>query len=189
MGWTFKLHAAVAGGLSVSMLTVAMVTALPGITAVPGAHTLALVGIACLFPLFLAGQVRLVRARATKATTWLALLCLPAAVRAALVVLVGGGFALSFLSIAWSANLQDPEIRDGRYYAFDTHRGVRETVEVSRSQYESALTADTVVMLATPAVFLAVAAGAVLVAGELRRSPVAVGGGAPRRPGGAYVQA
>ncbi|MFE2143666.1 hypothetical protein ACFXA3_18345 [Streptomyces sp. NPDC059456] len=194
MGWTFKLHAAVAGGLSALMVAVAAVTALPGITAVPGAHGLALVGIACVFPLFLAGQVRLLRARCTKATAWLALLCLPVAVRAALVVLVGGGFALSFLSIAFSADLQEPEVRDGHYYAFDTSRGVRTTVEVSRGRYESALAAEQLVMLAGPAAFLAVAAGAALVAGELGRSPVAVGGGAPRRAGGGgetppYVQA
>lgn len=179
MGWTFKLHAAVAGALSAIMLAVAAVTALPGIPAVPGARGLALVGIACTFPLFFAGLVRMVRARSTKATARLAFLCLPVAVRAALAVLIVGGFALSFLDIARSGDLQEPEARAGHYYAFDTDPGVRATVEVSRSQYESALTAEELVMLAVPAVLLAAAAGAALVAGELRRSPVAVGGGAP----------
>ncbi|MFE2284207.1 hypothetical protein ACFXDJ_08540 [Streptomyces sp. NPDC059443] len=175
MRWSFKAHAAFAGGLSSLLLLAAAIRALlPGDVALPGARPLMVAGFACVFPLFSVAIVRMTRVRSTRAMNALALRRLPVAVRTGLGVLFIGGIALSFAASARTGGLSDAEVRDGRYYALDDARPTHHVIEISRRQYEASRAAEEQAGLAGAAAFLGAAAGLALLGGELRRGPAAV---------------
>ncbi|MEV7859059.1 hypothetical protein AB0O86_09550 [Streptomyces hirsutus] len=168
MGWSFKVHGGVAAGLGAVLMVLAGLTWLPGtLLLIEEGGLLALI-VVLLFPILMAAAVRLLLARADKAQVWQALRCLPGKVQAGLAVLVLSGMAMMFLSMGREGNLQSAEVRDGKYFAFDTT--ARGTVELSRERYQAVLEADQRSMLTIPGVVLVGAACAVLAAGELRRA-------------------
>ncbi|MFB7046720.1 hypothetical protein ACFCZ5_19330 [Streptomyces microflavus] len=69
-----------------------------------------------------------------------------------------------------SRGLQQPEARDGRYFALDTMSSERATVEILKSCYQALELGGSRSMLAVPAVLLVGAAYLVLAAGEVRRA-------------------
>ncbi|CAM5519603.1 hypothetical protein [Streptomyces hirsutus] len=168
MGWSFKLHGGVAAGLGAVLLPLAWLTWLPGTLPLLDGRWLLPLNVVVVFPTVMAALARLVLARADKAQVWQALRCLPGKVQAGLAVLVLSGMAMMFLSMGREGNLQSAEVRDGKYFAFDTT--ARGTVELSRERYQAVLEADQRSMLTIPGVVLVGAACAVLAAGELRRA-------------------
>ncbi|MFE3740796.1 hypothetical protein [Streptomyces sp. NPDC059134] len=138
---------------------------------------------ALLFPIFVAALVRLILTGADRHSVWIAFRCLPAKVQAALGALVVSGVVLLLFNTAGTSNLQAPEVKDGRYFAFDTTPHARGTIEVSHSQYVAVLKSDQRNMLAIPGLLFAGAAYLVFAAGELRRADLGVrAGAAGKRP-------
>ncbi|MFG2758299.1 hypothetical protein [Streptomyces wuyuanensis] len=172
MGWSFKLHAGIAAGLSGVLLLLAALTWLPGTLPLTGSKWPVVTVVVLLFPIFIAAVVRGILTRADKHSIWLAFRCLPGKAQAALGALVISGVVLMIFSTAGETNLQAPEMKDGRYFVFDTTPYARGTIEVSRSQYIAVLESDQRSMLAIPGLLFAGAAYAVLAAGELRRADV-----------------
>ncbi|WP_330298270.1 hypothetical protein [Streptomyces sp. NBC_00503] len=163
MGWSFKLHGALAGSLSAIAVLLGALTFLPGRPVAPGWWRLAVVA---AIPLLAAALVRIMLTRTDRGTRWLAFRCLPGTVQMGLAALLLGGAVL--VGLGSSNPLQDPRIVDSRYYAWESHSRI--TREVSRSTYEAVAADQTrLFSLGMPAVMLAAAAGLVLVAGELRR--------------------
>ncbi|MFB7585962.1 hypothetical protein [Streptomyces sp. NPDC056169] len=178
MRTSFKVHAALAGGLSALMLLVAALTLLPGRLPLPSPRTLAAVGFASLFPVIGTAVLRGMASGADRSRQWSAFRCLPSRVQLTAGVLFGAGMLVSFVAITvGEGSLQDPEARDGRHYAFDTARGHRGTVEIGAEEYAELRESTQGAALAIPGTMLAGAAIMVLICGELRRADDAVAGG------------
>ncbi|MEV3933854.1 hypothetical protein [Streptomyces sp. NPDC049944] len=152
------------------LLSLAMVTWLPGTLPLAGSQWPMVAIAVFLFPIFIAALVRMLLSRADRHSMWLAFRCLPGKVQAALGALVISGVTLMFFSTVGGGNWQAPETKDGRYFVFDTTPGARGTIEVSHSQYEAVLESDQRFMLAIPGMLFAGAAYVVFAAGELRRA-------------------
>ncbi|WP_328725248.1 hypothetical protein [Streptomyces sp. NBC_00259] len=168
MGWSFKLHGGIAAGLSTVLLLLAGLTWLPGTLPLTGSKWPVAIIAALLFPTFMAALVRIIRSGADRHTVWLAFRCPPAKVQAGLGALAIAGVVLTLPSD--EGNLQAPEMKGDRYFAFDTAPYARGAIEVSRSQYVAVLESDQRSMLAIPGTLFAGAAYVVLAAGELRRA-------------------
>lgn len=164
MGWSFKLHGALAGLLSAIAALVGALTFLPGGPVLPGSWRVPFVA---GFPLLIAATLRIMLTRTDRSTRWLAFRCLPTAAQAALAALALGGAVLTGLS---GDHFQNPRIVEGRYYVFDTSHHARSRLEVSRGAYEAAAANEERTFLGVSAGLLAAAAGLALAAGELRRS-------------------
>ncbi|MBL3670303.1 hypothetical protein JL475_30875 [Streptomyces sp. M2CJ-2] len=170
MGWSFKVHGGVAAGLGAVLLVLAGLTWLPGVLPLAKAGWL-LALIAVLFlPIVISAVARLFLARVDKSLAWQAFRCLPGWVRMGLAVLILSGVVMTFFGKGQEGNLQAAEVKDGRYFAFDTTPHARGTVELSHEQYQVVLEADQRFKLTTSGALFVGAAYAVLVAGELRRA-------------------
>ncbi|MFF7900082.1 hypothetical protein ACIP4X_18730 [Streptomyces sp. NPDC088817] len=174
MGWTFKLHAAVAAGLGTMLLSLAALTWLPGLLPLSGAHWLEGAGFASAFVTCVSAFARLALTGAAKGSVWLAFRCLPGKVQWAFGALAVGGVALLAFSTLHETHLQSAVMKDGRYVAFDRTPGSRGQVEISRSRYEEVREDDQRTALAIPGMLCLGAAYAALTAGELRRADRAV---------------
>lgn len=170
MGWSFKVHSAVALGLGAVLLTAAALTWLPGMLPWAGARWLAVLLLVAAFPVVVAAVVRGVLAKADRWTLLVALRCLPGRVQAVMVAMAALGLAVVFGPGGGDGHLQGPEIRDGRYTAFSTAPHARGTVEVTRAQYLTVLENDQRLLLGIPGLLLVGAACAVLAAGEIHRA-------------------
>ncbi|WP_326752505.1 hypothetical protein OH738_28105 [Streptomyces hirsutus] len=168
MGWSFKVHGGVAAGLGAVFLALAWLTRLPGALPLLDERWLLPLNFVVVFPTVTAALARLVLARTDKAQFWQASRCLPGKVQAGLAMLFLSGMAMMFLNMGREGNLQSAEVRDGKYFAFDTT--ARGTAELSWEQYQVVLEVDQRSMLTIPGVVLVGAACAVLAAGELRRA-------------------
>lgn len=100
MRTSFKVHAALAGGLSALMLLAAALTLLPGRLPLPSPRTLTAVDFAVLFPLLGAAVLRGMAYGADRVNPWPAFRCLPGRVQVATGVLVGAGIAMSVAAFA-----------------------------------------------------------------------------------------
>lgn len=170
MGWSFKVHGGVAAGLGAVLLVLAGLTLLPGVLPLARAKgPLALIAFLSL-PIVISAVARLLLARVDKSLAWQAFRCLPGRVQVGLAVMVLSGVGMTFLGKGQEGNLQAAEVKDGRYFALDTTPYARGTVELSHEQYQVVLEADRRVWITVSGMFLAGAACAVLVAGELRRA-------------------
>ncbi len=170
MGWSFKLHGGLAAGLGAALLVLAGLTWLPGtLPLADSGWPVAAIAVS-LFPIFIAAVARLMLARADRRSIWLAFRCLPGKVQVALGALFLAGAALAALGATGAGSLQAAEMKDGRYFAFDTTPRERGTTEVSRSQYIAVLESDQRSMFAIPGVLFVGAACGALTAGELRRA-------------------
>ncbi|WP_306454811.1 hypothetical protein [Streptomyces sp. WZ.A104] len=117
--------------------------------------------------IFVAAMARMVLTGADRGTMWRAFRCLPGRAQAGLAVLAVSAATILALGMA-GTDLQAPEARDGRYYAYDT--SPRGTVEIPESEYRALQESGLRMMLAIPGLLLVTAAGTVLAAGELRRA-------------------
>ncbi|WP_030546296.1 hypothetical protein [Streptomyces albus] len=183
MGWSFKLHAGIAAGLSALLMVLGALTWLPGTLPLTGTKWPMAVIATLLFPVFVAAVLRGMLTGADRSAFWLAFSCLPGRVRAGLGALAVSGVVLLFAGLAGAGNLQAPEVRDGRYFVLDTTPHERGVIEVSRSEYVSVLEDDQRMMFAIPGLLFAGAAYFVLATGELRRADAR--GTAPRPDTGA----
>ncbi|MYR96386.1 MULTISPECIES: hypothetical protein [unclassified Streptomyces] len=174
MGWTFKLHGGVAAGLGAVLLTLAALTWVPG--------TLPLfepqwVVPAAFLPAFLMGMsafVRVLLARSHMSELWQAFRCLPSRAQAGLAALAVVGALLAFGTGAGDS--RDVEVRDGRYFAYDSQ--AHRMVEVAKREYQALLPSSRRMFFAIPGVLLVGASCMVLAAGEVRRAdrgPVGAG--------------
>ncbi|WP_234382677.1 hypothetical protein [Streptomyces dysideae] len=154
------------------LLLLAALTWLPGTLPLAGSKWPMAAIVVLLFPIFAAALVRMFLSGADRHSVWLAFRCLPGKVQAVLGALVISGVALMLFGTAGAGNLQAPEVRDGRYFVFDTTPYARGTIEVSHSQYVAVLESDQRSMLAIPGLLFAGAAYVVFAAGELRRADV-----------------
>ncbi|GAA4762411.1 hypothetical protein GCM10023329_04850 [Streptomyces sanyensis] len=170
MGWTYKLHAGVAIGLGCLLLVSAALTWLPGTPSWTEAGWPVGVVALLLVPVLVAAPVRVLLTRADRRALWWAFRCLPGGVQAGLGALALTGIVLEGLGASGGSTLQAAEVREGRYYAFETAPYARGTMEISRSRYLAVLEDDRRVWLTAPGVLCVVAAYAVLAAGELRRA-------------------
>ncbi|MEV0688566.1 hypothetical protein [Streptomyces sp. NPDC050388] len=171
MGWSFKVHGGVAAGLGAVLLVLAGLTWLPGALPPAKAGWLPALIAVLFFPIVISAVVRLFLARVDKSSAWQAFRCLPGRVQTGLAVLALSGVVMTFLGKGQEGNLQAVEVKDGRYFAFDTTPHARGTVELfSHEQYRAVLEADQRIMLTVSGVLFVGAAYAVLVAGELRRA-------------------
>ncbi|MFF0478278.1 hypothetical protein [Streptomyces sp. NPDC004284] len=176
----FKVLAALAGGMSALMVLAALLTLLPGRLPLPSDEVLMGVAFAVLFPLgawtvaegFLSGDERSMQ--------WPAFRCLPGRVQWAVGALVVVAAVTAFADVATDSSRQSSGVREGRYYAFETSRGNRGTVEIGRQEYEELEESSRRGSLAVPGAMLAVLTALILVNGELRRVPVRA---APAAPG------
>ncbi|MBD0837549.1 hypothetical protein [Streptomyces sp. TRM68416] len=170
---SFKVHGAIAGGASALLLSLAALTCVPGVSLPEDTAEAAMgLGVLLLFPVFVAAVVRGVLTKATKSEIWSAFRCLPGNVQLALGALTVAGFALAFTG-ASTTSLQNPEVINGRYYAYDTAVGHRGRAEVSREAYETAVEGEQRTMLSIPGLLFAAAAYFTLATGELRRADAA----------------
>ncbi|MFC9794968.1 hypothetical protein ACFVJI_20185 [Streptomyces sp. NPDC127584] len=170
MGWSFKLHGGLAAGLGTALLVLAGLTWLPGTLHLSASGWPTAAIFALLFPIFIAALVRVFLRRADRHDMWLAFRCLPGKVEVALGALVLSGVTLLTVSGVGEGNVQAAEMKEGRYFVFDTTPYKRGTVEVSRSQYLDVLESDQRSMFAIPGVLFVGAAYFALTAGELRRA-------------------
>ncbi len=166
MHWSYKVHAAALGGLSVLSVATAALVALPGRIPLPGGPSAPMVLVALGFPLLLVAVVRAVFTRGDRRMQWLAFRCLPVVLQGALVLLAGAGIVLSALG---TGGRQDAEVRDGLYYVFDTSPTARGEVEVSRDEYEAVRESEWIGVGAGAGTLYAAVTALVLAVGELRR--------------------
>ncbi|MFJ4499994.1 hypothetical protein [Streptomyces sp. NPDC088864] len=152
------------------LLLVAMLTWLPGTLPLAGSKWPMVAIVVLLFPIFGAALVRILLSGADRHSMWLAFRCLPGRLQAVLGALAISGVLVMLLSTAGAGSLQSPEIKDGRYFAFDTATHARGTIEVSHSEYEAILESDQRSMFAIPGMLFTGAAYAVFAAGQLRRA-------------------
>ncbi|MFF0408063.1 hypothetical protein [[Kitasatospora] papulosa] len=155
MEWSFKLRGGFAAWLSATLLSLAVLTWLPGPLPLAGSKwpMVAIVGL--LFPVLIAALVRMLLSGADRHSMRLAFRYLPGRARAALGALVITGAMLLLFGMAGTGNWQAPEVKEGRHFVFDATPDARGTIEVSRSQYEAILEGDQRFMLAIPDVFFA----------------------------------
>lgn len=179
MGWTFKWHGGIATVLGAVLLVLAALTWLPGSLPLSGLRWLVPVIFVLLFPIFMSALVRGIVTRADRHSLWLAVRCLSGRVQLTLGALALAGVAMTIISFAAERNLQSAEVKDGRYFAFDTTPYARGTVEITQSRYEAVLESDQRIMFAIPGVLFVGAATSVLASGEIRRADR---GSVPTRP-------
>ncbi|MFJ8013798.1 hypothetical protein [Streptomyces sp. NPDC096339] len=170
MGWTFKLHGGIAAALGATLLVLAALTWLPGTLPMSGSRWLIVVIVVLLFPIFISALVRMFLARADRHSVWLAFRCLSGKAQMGLAALAVSGVVMMVFSTAGEGNLQAAEVKDGRYFAFDTTPQARGTVEITQSQYQAVLEGDQRSMFAIPGLLFIGAAYAALTTGELRRA-------------------
>ncbi|MGY0067038.1 hypothetical protein ACWZEH_09425 [Streptomyces sp. QTS137] len=180
MGWSFRVHGGVAAGLGAVLLVLAGLTWLPGALPLAGVRWLPMVLVVVLFPVFVAAVARLLLRRADKGLVWQAFRCLPGKVQVGLLALALSGFAMTAFGYEPEGNLQSAEVRDGRYFAFDTTPHARGTVEISQEQYRAVHEADQRSLLAVPGLLFVGAAYVVLAAGELHRADLGIQGAGKR---------
>ncbi|MEV6583938.1 hypothetical protein AB0M92_38070 [Streptomyces sp. NPDC051582] len=179
MGWTYKVHGGLATALGSTLLVLSALTWLPGTLPLTGTRwPLAAIAV-LLFPVFTSALARLFLTRADRHSVWLAVRCLPRKTQVALAALAVSGVVMTVASTAGEGNLQSAEVKEGRFFAFDTTPQTRGTVEVSRSRYQAVLESDQRTLLAIPGLLFVAAAYAVLAAGELRRADPDATGVAP----------
>ncbi|WP_225877251.1 hypothetical protein [Streptomyces resistomycificus] len=154
------------------LLLLAALTWLPGTLPLVGSKWPMVVIVVLLFPISIAALVRMFLSGPDRHSVWLAFRCLPGNLQAVLGALVVSGVVLMLLSSVDAGNLQAAEVKDGRYFVFDTTPHARGTIEVSHSRYLAVLESDQRSMLAIPGLILAGAAYVVFAAGELRRADV-----------------
>jgi hypothetical protein len=172
---SFKVHGGIAAGLSTVLLLLAALTWLPGTLPLAGSQWPMVAIVVLLFPIFTAALARIFLSGADRYSMWLAFRCLSGRVQAVLGTLAVSGVLLMVFSTAGAGNWQAPEVKDGRYFVFDTTPYARGTIEVSHSQYEAVLESDQRSMFAIPGMLFAGAAYVVFVAGELRRADIGFG--------------
>ncbi|MFD5976957.1 hypothetical protein [Streptomyces bacillaris] len=173
MGWTYKAHGGVAAGLGATLLGLAALAWAPGARPLFEASWLLVAGFASAFLLLVSALVRAALARSDKHLQWEAFRCLPGRVQAGLAALVLAGVAIVAFDATGAGSpgrLQDAEVRDGRYYAFDPGPETRGTVEITRSEYEALLPSSRRPFLAISGMLLLGASGLALATGELRRA-------------------
>lgn len=173
MGWTYKLHGGVGAALGAALLGLAALTWVPGTWPLFEASWLVVAGFASAFVLLVSALVRAALAGADKRMQWEAFRCLPGRVQAGFAVLAVAGVAIMAADVAGAGSpgrLQDAEVRDGRYYAFDPGPETRGTVGIGRSEYEALLPGSRRPFLAFPGILLLGASGLALTTGELRRA-------------------
>ncbi|WP_330297632.1 hypothetical protein [Streptomyces sp. NBC_00503] len=170
MGWTFKLHGGIATALGTALLVLAALTWIPGSLPMSASRWLVPVIVVLFFPIFISAWVRMLLTRADRHSMWLAFRCLSGRVQLVLATLAVAGVAMIIISLAVERNLQSAEVKDGRYFAFDTTPYARGPVEVTQDQYEAVLESDQRSMFAIPGVLFVVAATFVMASGEIRRS-------------------
>jgi hypothetical protein len=169
MGWTFKVHGAVAAALGAMLLTSTALTWLPGTLPLTRSKWPMGVAVVLLIPIFTSALVRTLLARADRHTMWLAFRCIPRTAQISLAVLAISGVVMTAFDMAWEGHLQSAEMKGNRYFAFDTTPYARGTVEISRDQYFAVLEGDQRSMLAIPGLLFVGAAYFVLAAGQLHR--------------------
>ncbi|WP_405789805.1 hypothetical protein [Streptomyces sp. NBC_01367] len=171
MDWTFKCHGGVAAALGAALLVLVALTWLPGtLPLTASGWPMAAIAV-LLFPVFTSALVRMFLMRADRHLIWLAFRCLPRKVQTGLAALAISGVGITVIgTAAGEGNLQAAEVKDGRYFAFDTAPLARGTVEISQGQYQAVLESDQRSMLAIPGLLFIGAAYVVLTAGELRRA-------------------
>ncbi|MFH9292825.1 hypothetical protein [Streptomyces sp. NPDC017520] len=170
MRWSFKLHGCAAAALSVAALVLAALTWLPG--ALPLFEPVwPMVAVFCLaLLLLLAAVVRHFAAGADRSAMWLAFRCLPGRVQAGLGFLALAGAVVVGLDAAGDRRLQDAEVREGRYVAYDTSVTTDRAVELTRDEYLALLPSSRRWVFAIAGLMAAGAAAGVLTVGELRRA-------------------
>ncbi|APS18978.1 hypothetical protein TK78_08455 [Streptomyces sp. Tue 6075] len=174
MRWSFTLHGGAAAVLSAAALALAGLTWLPGRGALPlfePAWPMAVVIIPA-FLLFLAALVRQFATGADRSAQWQAFRCLPGRVQAGLGLLAVTSVAVMVIGAVAGAGerLQDAEVREGRYVAYDTSVTTDRAVELTQDEYLALLPSSRRMMFAVPGLLGAAAAAIVLAAGELRRA-------------------
>ncbi|MDX3375999.1 hypothetical protein PV390_16510 [Streptomyces sp. ME02-6991-2A] len=170
MGWTYKVHGGVAAGLGAVVLALAALAWVPGAAPLFEPQWPMLAAFAMAFLAMASALARIALVRAGKHTLGQAFRCLPGGVRAGLVALIVAGVAMTVFDMVESRGLQQPEERDGRYFAVDTVSRARETVEVSKSRYQALKVSDRRGPFTTLGVLIVGASCAVLAAGEVRRA-------------------
>ncbi|WP_063782269.1 hypothetical protein [Streptomyces vietnamensis] len=183
MGTRFKVLAALTGGMSALMVLTALLTLLPGRLPLPPDEVLMGIAFAVAFPLGAWTVVEGVLSRAERSMQWPAFRCLPGRVQLAVGALVVLAVLTAFADAATGSSRQSSDVREGRYYAFETSRGNRGTVEIGRQEYEELEESSRRGSLAIPGVMLAVLTALILVNGELRRVPVQAAQAAQAAPG------
>ncbi|WP_051821132.1 hypothetical protein VM636_22035 [Streptomyces sp. SCSIO 75703] len=184
MGWTYRAHAGLAGGLSTVLTVAALLTWVPGtVPTAPG--WLTGVGYGLALPLFLVALARLAPLRADRYLAWQAFRCVPLPARAVLGTLPAAGTLTMAVDLARNETLTSPEARDGRYCARETAPGARGEVEIPEGRHQALREEERRGALAGAGLFAAGAAYAVLTAAGLRRADRAVadhGNGAAQGP-------
>lgn len=174
MRWSFKLHGGIAAVLGAAALSLAVLTWLPGTLPLYERKWPMVAVILLALLSLLAAVVRLLATGAHKSVWWQAFRCLPGRVQASLAVLALAGVVILVFSLTGQERLQDAEVRDGRYVAYDaTARPGARMVELSRDEYLALLPSSRRTMFALPGLMSVGAAAAVLVGGELRRADAA----------------
>ncbi|MFD7911929.1 hypothetical protein ACFV30_14530 [Streptomyces sp. NPDC059752] len=170
MDWTFKCHGGVAAALGAALLVLVALTWLPGtLPLTVSGWPMAAIAV-LLFAIFVSALVRMFLMRTDRQLVWLAFRCLPRKVQTGLAALAISGVGITVIGAAGEGNLQAAEVKDGRYFAFDTAPLARGTFEISQEQYQAVLESDQRSMLAIPGLLFIGAAYVVLTAGELRRA-------------------
>lgn len=171
MRWSFTLHGGAAAVLSAAAL------ALGGLTWLPGRGVLPLFEpawpmVVVIIPAFLAALVRQFATGADRSAQWQAFRCLPGRVQAGLGLLAATSVAVMAMGVVAGAGerLQDAEVSEGRYVAYDTSVTTDRAVELTRDEYLALLPSSRRMMFAVPGLLGAAAAAIVLAAGELRRA-------------------
>ncbi|MEV7566219.1 hypothetical protein [Streptomyces tanashiensis] len=165
----FKVLAALTGGLSALMVLTAALTLLPGRLPLPSSGILTGIAFAALFPLGAWTVVEGIRTGTERRHQWLAFRCLPGRVRLVVGALVVAAAVNAYAAATTESSRQTLDVREGRYYAFETSPGRRGTVEVSRQEYAELMETDQRGSLAVPGAILAVLTALALVSGEMAR--------------------
>ncbi|CAM5428285.1 hypothetical protein STANM337S_02491 [Streptomyces tanashiensis] len=165
----FKVLAALSGGLSTLMVLTAALTLLPGRLPLPSSTILMSIAFATVFPLTVWTIVEGVRAGAERSEQWPAFLRLPGRVQLAVGLLIVTAAVTAYGNAVAGSSRQSPDVREGRYYAYETSPGRRGTVEVSRQEYAELTEIDQRGSLAIPGAMLAGMTALLLVSGEMAR--------------------
>ncbi|KUO22232.1 hypothetical protein [Streptomyces dysideae] len=170
----YKVRAGIGAGTSTVLLTLAALTFVPGASmSKDAAAGVMVLGLLVAVPLMIVGLVQGALAKADKSTMWLAVRCLPGRVQAGLAVLGVAGAVLGGTVMGSPADLAEPQIRNGLYYAEDRSERPWKRIEISCSQYETIVRSDQRAMFTIPGAMLAITACLTLAYGELSRADAA----------------
>ncbi|HEX5568190.1 MAG TPA: hypothetical protein VFY14_14900 [Streptomyces sp.] len=167
MGWSFKLHAGIAAGLSAALLVAAALTLLPGLLW-PNSPWLGAGTMLLAFSVCGAALLRGTLAGGGRRSVWSAFRRLPGAVQVVLVALFVTGLVLVAGSAA-AGSRQPSGSGEGRYHVLDTDSHQPGLALLSHGEHEAAIESEQRYMFAVPGIMLAVTATLILVTGELRR--------------------